>query len=201
MAANTLYLANVVIGVLVVSKALPFVALLWLSATLAPALPAEGSPSAAAKGGRAASVQRWLPFHNDRYGFSVDIPGDFTASPPPENGDGRTFTSKDGRATILAYGHLFVDVEGLNQDEREQEEFAAKDGLKVTYRQVSARATTFSGLQGDTIVYQHAVATCKSSASAIIHAEYPRAEKARFDPLVAHMAQTLRGSNRCWSQG
>ena len=143
----------------------------------------------------------WTPFHNDRFGFSVDVPAGFTSAPPPENGDGGTFTSPDGRATILAYGHLFVDVEGLAQDEHDQERMSAHDGLDVTYRQVSSRATTFSGLRGDIVIYQHAIATCKGTASAIIHAEYPMSDKARLDLIVAHMVRTLRGSNACWSPG
>jgi hypothetical protein len=184
-----------------VPNALLLSVLLWLAAMPASAQSSESPRAAVLAGGEGAQVQDWVPFSNDRYGFSVDIPADLQPSPPPENGDGRSFTSKDGRATVLAYGHLFVDVSGLVEDERDEEQMSAKGGLKVTYRQVSARATTFSGLQGTTIVYQHAIATCKGTASAIVHAEYPASEKARFDPLVAHMAKTLRGSNRCWSPG
>jgi hypothetical protein len=31
--------------------------------------------------------------------------------------------------------------------------------------------------------------------------EYPRSEKTQLDPLIAHMAKTLIGSNACWAPG
>ena len=146
-----------------------------------------------------AQAADWVSFHNDRYGISVEIPVSFTPAPPPENGDGRTFTSRQSAITV--YGHLFVDVGGLADDERDQERMSASEGLKITYRQVSGLATTFSGLKGDIIVYQRAVGTCKGTAAAVIHIEYPAAEKIKFDPVVAHIGRTLQGSNRCWSPG
>lgn len=41
---------------------------------------------------------------NGRYGFSVDYPNNFEIGTPPANGDGLHFTSKDGKATLTAYG-------------------------------------------------------------------------------------------------
>ena len=148
-----------------------------------------------------AEAADWQPYRNDRYGFSVDIPSGFKAENPPDNGDGQAFTSSNGRSTLSVYGHLFVDVAGLVEDEREQETMSEEGGMRITYRQVSSRATTFSGLKGETIVYRHAINTCKNTASAIIDAEYPASEKARFDTIITHMAASLRGSNHCWSPG
>jgi len=53
----------------------------------------------------------WKSFSNDRYGFSVDVPASFKASAPPDNNDGLTFNSPDGRVEIRAYGHLLSDGE------------------------------------------------------------------------------------------
>ena len=148
-----------------------------------------------------AGAAEFRPFGNDRYGFSVDVPAGYTASAAPENDDGRSFTSPDGRSTLAVYGHLFVGVAGMIEDERQEEQYSAGDGVRVTYRQVSAEASTFSGLKGERIVYQRAVTTCGGTAAAILHAEYPTTQKVFFDPLIRHMAQTLRGSNRCWAPG
>jgi hypothetical protein len=138
----------------------------------------------------------WKSFGNDRYGFSVDVPASFKASPPPDNNDGLTFNSPDGRAEIRAFGHLLLDGENLVDD---AEQYSA--GLHVTYRKATARNSTMSGLKGDHIVYLRAVATCKGIAAAILWVEYPRSEKTQFDPLIAHMAKTLTGSNSCWAPG
>ena len=43
---------------------------------------------------------------NARFGFSVDVPADLVAEPPPDNGDGQAFRSADG--------HLHLTVSGLN---------------------------------------------------------------------------------------
>jgi hypothetical protein len=149
----------------------------------------------------AVQAAAWKSFGNDRYGFSVDVPASFKASAPPDNNDGLTFNSPDGRAEIRAYGHLLSDGENLVDDERETERYSAEDHLHVTYRQATARNFTMSGLKGDHIVYVRAVATCKGIAAAILWVEYPRAEKTQFDPLIAHMAKTLIGSNACWAPG
>jgi hypothetical protein len=138
----------------------------------------------------------WKSFSNDRYGFSVDVPASFKASAPPENDDGLTFNSPDGRAEIRAFGHLLLDGQNLVDD---AEQYSSD--LHVTYRHATARNFTTSGLKGDHIVYVREVATCKGIAAAILWVEYPRSEKTQFDPLIAHMARTLIGSNACWAPG
>lgn len=148
-----------------------------------------------------AGAADWKTFRNDRFGFAVDIPSAFKPSPPPENGDGLQFTSPDGASTVAAYGHLLVDVASLAEDERQEEGFATKDGVRITYRQVSSGSATFSGTKGERILYQRAVSTCKGTAAAILRADYSASRKAIFDPLIAHMARTLKGSNNCWSPG
>jgi hypothetical protein len=138
----------------------------------------------------------WKSFSNDRYGFSVDIPASFKTLPPPENDDGLTFNSPDGRVEIRAFGHLLLDGQNLVDDV----ELYSSD-LHVTYRQATARNFTASGLKGDHIRYVRGVATCKGIAAAILWVEYPRSEKTQLDPLIAHMAKTLIGSNACWAPG
>jgi hypothetical protein len=43
-------------------------------------------------------------YTNPRFGFSIAYPKSFTAQRTPENGDGIEYTSKDGSATLKAYG-------------------------------------------------------------------------------------------------
>ena len=143
----------------------------------------------------------WKTYQNDRFGFSVEVPQSFKAGEEPANNDGLVFTALDGQAEMRGYGHLFVDVKTLVEDARQTETFAAADHLKVTYRQLSPTSFTLSGLEGDTVVYMHAVTTCKGLAAAFFEARYPIAEKTVIDPLVARAARSLRGSNRCWAPG
>lgn len=136
----------------------------------------------------------WTPYFNDRFGFSVDVPRAFKPLPPPDNNDGATFVSKDQSAEIRAYGY-YLQSKSLIYEERTIEKMNAD--IEVTYRQASPNAFTMSGVTGDQIVYIRAVKTCKGEAVALLRVEYPQSVKAQFDPLIAHMAKTLRGSNAC----
>ena len=68
----------------------------------------------------------WKSFSNDRYGFSVDVPASFKASAPPDNNDGLTFNSPDGRAEIRTYGHLLSDGENLSTTSARQSDTVRK---------------------------------------------------------------------------
>jgi hypothetical protein len=142
----------------------------------------------------AAQAADWKLYVNDRFGFSVHVPASFKSSAPPENNDGLNFVSKDQTAEIRAYGY-YIQSKNLTEDAREQEKL--NSGLNITYRQVTSNAFTLSGLAGSRIVYIHAVKTCKGDAAAILRAEYPQSDKVQFDPLIAHMSKTFRGSNDC----
>ncbi len=147
-----------------------------------------------------AQAADWKNYLNGRFGFSVDVPASFKSKPPPLNGDGLGFVSKDKTAEISIYGHNItfhhMSSKSLADDAREYEELASD--LRITYRQIAPSAYTLSGVSGDRIVYIHAVKTCKGEAAAILRVEYPQADKLQFDPLIAHMAGTLHGSNACW---
>jgi hypothetical protein len=57
--------------------------------------------------GRAALAQeQWDTYSNPRFGATAEYPADlFTVQePPPENGDGQTFHTADGRAELTIYG-------------------------------------------------------------------------------------------------
>ncbi len=139
----------------------------------------------------------WQPYANARFGFSLEVPQDFRPAAPPANGDGRTFKSADGRSTILGYGHFLAAAGDLAGDAGDVAAAETGDGLSVSYQKRTSGQYTISGVVGDRIVYIHAVLTCGGDAAAILRADYPVAQKARFGALVAHMAASLHGSSRC----
>lgn len=53
----------------------------------------------------------WQTYGNSRFGTVTDYPAGYLSMlPPPENGDGRTFESRDGKARVLVFaGHNFDD--------------------------------------------------------------------------------------------
>ena len=67
----------------------------------------------------------------------------------------------------------------------------------ITYRHRERRAVVVSGTRGDTIFYSRHLLSCRDEIWNSIHLEYPAAEKAAYDALVTHVAQSLR-PGRSW---
>jgi hypothetical protein len=130
-------------------------------------------------------------YHNDRFGVSADVPRDWKAGRPPENGDGLKFTSPDGAATlIVSGGYRIADsvAEALNSEQ------AADEGETITYQTRASRTAVISGMRGATIFYRKVVVSCKDQVMNHVSIEYPLARKQQFDALVSHIATSLRGA-------
>ncbi len=55
-------------------------------------------------GGKIIEGSVYNTYSNGRYGFSIDYPNQFDIGMSPANGDGLHFTSRDGKAELVAYG-------------------------------------------------------------------------------------------------
>ena len=77
-----------------------------------------GAAMLASAGMVAARAAETTPYHNVRFGFSVEAPAGWIPDQPPENGDGATFRAPDQRAFVAAFGHFVLqsfadEVQGL----------------------------------------------------------------------------------------
>jgi hypothetical protein len=129
-------------------------------------------------------------YHNERFGVSADVPRDWRAGRPPDNGDGLKFTSPDGTAAlIVSGGYRMADsvAEALNSEQ------AADEGETITYQTRGPRMAVISGMRGETIFYRKVVVSCKDQVMNHVSIEYPLARKQQFDALVAHVAASLHG--------
>jgi serine/threonine-protein kinase len=142
----------------------------------------------------ATAAERYRTYANDRFGTTADVPAGWVADPPPENSDGLTFRSPDQRASVAVYGglHVWDTIDAAMQSFAEP----GKDAT-VTYRHREARAIVVSGTRGDTIFYARHVLSCGDQIWNSVHIEYPAAQKADYDAMVAHVARSLRGG-RSW---
>jgi serine/threonine-protein kinase len=142
----------------------------------------------------ATAAPQYKTYVNDRFGTTADVPADWIADPPPENGDGLRFHSPDDRASITVSGMLNMHdtVEEAMKDYEEP-----GDGETITYRHRERRALVVSGVRGDTIFYSKHVLSCRDEIWNNVHIEYPAAEKAAYDALVAHVSRSLR-PGRSW---
>jgi hypothetical protein len=129
-------------------------------------------------------------YHNERFGVSADVPRDWRAGRPPDNGDGLKFTSPDGTATLIVSGGYRIAAsvaEALNSEQ------AADEGETVTYQTRAPRMAVISGMRGATVFYRKVVVSCKDQVMNHVSIEYPLARKQQFDALVAHVAASLHG--------
>jgi hypothetical protein len=55
-----------------------------------------------------AGAETWRTYHNTRFGTTAEVPASWKMGPPPENNDGRAFSSPDGRAAIIISGIFSV---------------------------------------------------------------------------------------------
>ena len=136
-----------------------------------------------------AAAAEWKTYVNERFGTTADVPADWQAGEPPENGDGLKFTSPDGAASVAVFGslHSFDTIaEAMAIYE------APEDGETITYRHRDKRALVVSGTRDGTIFYRRWILSCGDTVWNGVSIEYPAADKAAYDALVAHVARSLR---------
>lgn len=137
----------------------------------------------------AAQAGGWQTYRNDRFGATADIPAGWRMGEAPENDDGRVFTSPDGRTTITVSG-IFVVLPRFQEIEILTKPNA---GETVDYTRQGRNWVVVSGRKGDRIFYKRSLLSCGGAVWNTVYLDYPAAEKAAFDPIVAHVAGSLRG--------
>ena len=147
--------------------------------------------------GNAALAQELRPFVNDRFGVSVQVPSDWQAEPPPANGDGRTFVSRDGTAKLSVYSNFGPVSETANFGEYRFWLMDAEEArYPITYKAAGNGWFVLSGVQGSEIIYMRVIAACDDRSLAHhLRLSYPAAQKKAYDALVGRVASSLRHIN------
>lgn len=157
--------------------------------TLRKTILAVAPAALAALAATAAHAASWQTYANDRFGSTADIPAGWRAGEAPANDDGRVFTAPDGRASITVSGSHSV----LPRTQEIGIMTAPGDGETVEYRREGRDWVVVSGYKGDRIFYRKALLSCHGAVWNTVSLDYPAAAKAAFDPIVAHVAGSLRG--------
>ncbi len=133
----------------------------------------------------ASTAKNWKTYTNPRFGTSIDYPAFlFEALPPPENGDGRTFKSKDGRAEFLIFG-------SHNALEQTVKELFADQLMSDTYEAILEKALQnneyfLKARSNGKIIAQKVIL----DAAGVFHTfklSYPEAESAQYDLILKRM--------------
>ena len=136
-----------------------------------------------------ARAEPYRTYANYRFGTRVDVPQTWRAGREPQNGDGRRFTSPDGRASLTASA-IFHTADSV--DEEIEARLQPEPGEEITYRNRGPRAVTVSGVRGNRIFYRKSILACGDQIWHQLVIEYPTAEKAAYDAIVRQAASSIR---------
>ena len=70
---------------------------------------------------------RYIPYHNERFGFELAYPSFMTMDPPPENGDG--ISCQGGGMELVAYGGMDPRCLGLDEEDLEELDVYLEDNV------------------------------------------------------------------------
>jgi hypothetical protein len=130
---------------------------------------------------------------NPRFGTTLDVPAEVFSQPqpPPDNGDGQRWRAPD-RAELAVFGS-YNALEQAPADFFAELVASRKQLTKLTYSRVEDRWGVVSGFAGQEVYYEKYLF---GAGDEIIHGlilRYPAALKAKYDPLVGPIANSLDG--------
>ena len=140
------------------------------------------------------AADRWSDYVNARFGTRLAYPANrFAADPPPDNGDGLTFRAQDG-AVLLVFGQnnaLDETVASLEAGKTDG------DYAEITYRARGPKWLVLSGFREvegvRSVFYEKYLFSGQGDVIHTMILTYPEARKARYEPIIARMAGSLRG--------
>ena len=141
---------------------------------------------------RDGTAETWKLYLNARYGTAAEYPaGRFRPENPPENGDGQSFTARDG-AKLAIFASLNVD----DDTPATYEAFlrsASSDYNEVTLRASGSNWLVLSGYRGASIFYERYIFVERKDLDTVhgVVITYARNAKAVYDPIAALIARTL----------
>jgi hypothetical protein len=131
--------------------------------------------------------QAWQPFGIKQFGFRFDVPPSFVLT--QRSNQGAAFEGENS-AFLAVWGARLGKASFRAEIEHRMVE-DEKDGWKLTYRRVTPRWASYSGIKGGQIRYVRAIAICYDRA-ALFTVNYSRAEKISYDPVVVRMVRSLK---------
>src|SRR5699024_386175 len=141
-------------------------------------------------------------YGNDRFGFSVEYPDNFTADSIPDNNGG--ITVHDDNATLTVFGtHGWSSTNGdyITISEVDSIETIYKQeiadlegiGLDVVYKSMTYNWYVISYTNGSNIVYQKSIMASYSLATLMI--EYPESVHEKCAPIVEDATESFSIDN------
>ena len=145
-----------------------------------------------------ALAEDWSTYENARYSFKVDVPADgWVAQPDPDNGDGRTWYSKDGRSVIKVWGTTLLD--GFKADAKERVASEKDKGWTITsdldFNIDLAKGPdawhVFSASLDGRDIQQKGIPTCDGTTAIYARVEFFESEFVTFIPITERVLSSL----------
>lgn len=141
-----------------------------------------------------ASAVSLKPYGNARFNYQVNVPANLSQNPPPDNGDGQSWQSRDGKVNVLAWGSYGPETLGV-PDVRSyaawNEKNRVADGGRITYKRLFSNAFVLSGyLKDGRIFYQKTLIKHGTEATVLI--QYPATRRAEWDKASGQIAASLK---------
>lgn len=135
----------------------------------------------------------WRTYLNERFGSRIEYPASiFSPEPPPENGDGRRFKSRDAEFTISAGYNVIPDtLQSLENSLRHPDPGSPADFANVTYRLSKGDVLVLSGFRADKVYYDKFVFTRDHETIHHFAITYPATAKSIYDPIVERMSKSM----------
>ncbi|BBF92297.1 hypothetical protein [Blastochloris tepida] len=136
-------------------------------------------------------AEQWITYRNPRFGTTAEVPRHLVPKqmPDPANGDGRTWTSADGHATMSVFG-------GFNALEltpaRYVEDIHAERLAHASYKRITDTWFVISGTQDGVVFYDRCNFTRDLRVQHCIALSYPESEAPLWDAAVARISKSLR---------
>ena len=139
----------------------------------------------------------WVEHRNDKYGFSLEYPGDiFKLERTTETGDGHAFVSEDGKARLLvgALENTSGFTSASYQNHIAQQSYGK---FKVSYRPIGKTWFALSGEGNDQIFYEKVIFSCSGQMITSFAMIYALERRDEFDPLVERIEESFRAGASC----
>ena len=143
----------------------------------------------------AAAAFDWGHYANQRFGYSIDVPPEFSAIDDADNGDGGMSRSDDTLSELAVWGSNLIEG-GLREDFATRLAATEADGWTVSYRRETADWASWSGSQQGRLFYARAITLCDGQAAYFL-LEYPKARKKSYDPIVQRLVKSLKNARSC----
>jgi hypothetical protein len=135
---------------------------------------------------RSGSNSGFQTYTNNRYGFRVDYPESFVAQQSPENGDGLTLKSEDGKATLVAWG---MNNAGFTLQDQFDNAIKGVHG-ELGYNKIGRNWFVVSWTDGDNLCYTKEFVGGASETAFTF--TFPVEQRPQYDSIVTTIEKSFK---------